>query len=269
MPERLARPDLAEKIRAALPFLRRYARALTGNQKHGDTLAAHALEALIAVSDTLETNENPKIEFFKAFHSVWQSWTPDHSETPDPAFAKAFERISKLQKGSREALLLHSLEGLSIKRVAYVMQKSEAEVDALLKTARRDIKAATSGAILLIEDEMIIALDLENIVSDMGHRVCGTARTHKEALELAEKTKPDLILSDIQLADESSGVDAVNDILQHGLDMPVIFITAYPERLLTGKRPEPSFLITKPYSEDQVRSAVSQAMFFSSTDKLG
>jgi hypothetical protein len=48
----------------------------------------------------------------------------------------------------------------------------------------------------------------------------------------------------------------------------VIFVTAFPERLLTGKRPEPAFLITKPYVEDQVRSAVSQAMFFASTETL-
>ena len=78
---------------------------------------------------------------------------------------------------------------------------------------------------------------------------------------------PNASLADIQLADNSSGIDAVADILQQ-VDAPVIFITAYPERLLTGERPEPAFLINKPYTEEQVRSAVSQAMFFSSTDTL-
>ena len=50
--------------------------------------------------------------------------------------------------------------------------------------------------------------------------------------------------------------------------VPVVFITAFPEKLLTGDRPEPAFLITKPYTEDQVQSAVSQAMFFATTETL-
>ena len=111
-------------------------------------------------------------------------------------------------------------------------------------------------------------MDLESVVADMGHRVTGIARTRDEAVTLAKAEKPDLILSDIQLADNSSGIDAVHDILAHYGDLPVIFITAFPERLLTGERPEPAFLISKPYSEAQVRSAVSQAMFFSSTKQL-
>ena len=76
------------------------------------------------------------------------------------------------------------------------------------------------------------------------------------------------ISDDIRLADNSSGIDAVNDLLTQFGELPVIFITAYPERLLTGERPEPAFLISKPYKEDQVKSAVSQAMFFSTTASL-
>ncbi|EEX14304.1 two-component response regulator [Citreicella sp. SE45] len=121
---------------------------------------------------------------------------------------------------------------------------------------------------LIIEDEAIIAMDLESIVADLGHRVTGVARTRSAAVDLAGKETPDLVLADIQLADNSSGIDAVNDILKSLGNRPVIFITAFPERLLTGERPEPAFLISKPYSEDQVRSAVSQAMFFSSTETL-
>jgi len=121
---------------------------------------------------------------------------------------------------------------------------------------------------MVIEDEPIIAMDIVDIVLSVGHAVTGIARTHAEALQLAKADRPDMVLADIQLADNSSGIDAVNDILKLFPDTPVIFITAFPERLLTGKRPEPAFLITKPFSEDQVRSAVSQAMFFASTETL-
>jgi CheY-like chemotaxis protein len=121
---------------------------------------------------------------------------------------------------------------------------------------------------MIIEDEAIIAMDIESIVAEMGHRVTGVARTRDEAVKLGKADVPDLILADIQLADNSSGIDAVNDLLRDLGNRPVIFITAFPERLLTGDKPEPAFLISKPYTVDQVVSAVSQAMFFSSTETL-
>ena len=80
-------------------------------------------------------------------------------------------------------------------------------------------------------------------------------------MKLAAETHPDLILSDIQLADGSSGIDAVNEILARTA-LPVIFITAFPESLLTGERPEPAFLVTKPFNEDMVKALISQALFF-------
>jgi CheY-like chemotaxis protein len=148
------------------------------------------------------------------------------------------------------------------------MQIDSDEVVGLIDTAVREMEASVSGRVMIIEDEAIIAMDIAAIVREMGHQVTGIASTRTEAVALAARERPDLILADIQLADKSSGIDAVNDILAQFDELPVIFITAFPERLLTGERPEPAFLITKPYSEDQVRSAVSQAMFFASTETL-
>ena len=130
------------------------------------------------------------------------------------------------------------------------------------------MESSVRGKVMIIEDEAIIAMDIHSIVSEMGHAITGIARTRNAAVEMGIRDKPDLILADIQLADKSSGIDAVNDLLGQFGEIPVIFITAFPERLLTGERPEPAFLISKPYSEDEVRAAVSQAMFFSSTETL-
>ncbi|NIY99954.1 response regulator, partial [Salipiger sp. HF18] len=184
------------------------------------------------------------------------------------ALAKAQDRLAKLTANSREALLLHTIEEFSLDEVAEIMQIDRSEAQQLVTLARQEMADAVSGRVLIIEDEAIIAMDLESIVADLGHRVTGVARTRSAAVDLAGKETPDLVLADIQLADNSSGIDAVNDILKSLGNRPVIFITAFPERLLTGERPEPAFLISKPYSEDQVRSAVSQAMFFSSTETL-
>ena len=115
--------------------------------------------------------------------------------------------------------------------------------------------------IMIIEDEALIAMDLQSLVENLGHDVQGVARTRKEAVALATEKKPGLILADIQLADGSSGIDAVNDLL-NTFEVPVVFITAYPERLLTGVRPEPTFLITKPYQPAMVSAVISQALFF-------
>jgi CheY-like chemotaxis protein len=176
--------------------------------------------------------------------------------------------MANLTPKSREALLLHSIEGFTQSEVARIMQTDDDHVARLIDSAQREMEASVRGRVLIIEDEPIISMDIAAIVREMGHAVTGIATTRSDAVNLAARERPDLILADIQLADRSSGIDAVNDILKLLDDVPVIFITAFPERLLTGTRPEPAFLITKPYHEEQVRSAVSQAMFFASTETL-
>ena len=260
--------DLGQTIGAVLPYLRRYARALTGSQTSGDNYAAATLEAILADRSGLTGASSPKVGLFHVFHGIWASTGAPITEEDEGPRATAQARLKNLTANSREALLLHTIEEFSLAEVSEIMQIAETEASELVTLARREMADAVTGRVLIIEDEAIIAMDLESIVADLGHRVTGVARTRAGAVDLAAKETPDLVLADIQLADNSSGIDAVNDILGALGDRPVIFITAFPERLLTGERPEPAFLISKPYSEEQVRSAVSQAMFFSSTETL-
>ena len=176
--------------------------------------------------------------------------------------------MANLTPNSREALLLHAIEGFTPSEIGMIMDVEPSEAESFIDIARREMEASVAGKVMVIEDEAIIAMDITAIVEEIGHKVTGVARTRAEAVELAAGDRPDLILADIQLADNSSGIDAVNDILGQFEDLPVVFITAFPERLLTGSKPEPAFLITKPFTEEQVRSAVSQAMFFASTETL-
>ncbi|MDU8911971.1 response regulator [Aestuariicoccus sp. MJ-SS9] len=264
----MSQQELSSAIGEALPYLRRYARSLTGNQTSGDNYAAATLEAVLSDRSTVDQCSDPKTGLFAVFHGIWVTTGAPAEIDPEGPDAKAQERLAKLTAGSREALLLHTVEGFDFARVGEIMEVGADEAQHLVEIARREMADAVSGRVLIIEDEAIIAMDLESIVTDLGHRVTGVARTREGARKLAGSDVPDLILSDIQLADNSSGVDAVNDILGELGSRPVIFITAFPERLLTGERAEPAFLIAKPYSEDQVRSAVSQAMFFSSTETL-
>jgi len=261
--------QLADLVGENLPFLRRYARALTGSQETGDTYASATLEALIEDPTIFEGEMSPRAALFRAFHLIWASAGSPVTEGDTAMSRRAQEHMRGLTPNSREALLLHSIEEFRTDEVAAIMQISEDEARELVARARQEMEDSISGRVLIIEDEAIIAMDIESIVAAMGHAVTGIARTRSRAVEIGLRDRPDLILADIQLADDSSGIDAVNELLRAFPDTPVIFITAFPERLLTGDRPEPAFLISKPYTEEQVRSSVSQAMFFASTEDLG
>lgn len=261
--------DLAHAIGRELPYLRRYARALTGSQSAGDSYAAATLEAILTDRSVMEGEPETRIGLFRTFHAIWQSTgQPVEAGETRGSEARAQALMANLTPNSREALLLRTIEELRYDQIARVMQVDQDEAEELVQIALGEMGRSIKGRVMIIEDETIIAMDLKGIVQAMGHEVTGVARTHTAAVELARKKQPDLILADIQLADGSSGIDAVNELLTEMGDLPVIFITAFPERLLTGDRPEPAFLISKPYSEEQVRSAVSQAMFFASTAEM-
>lgn len=258
-----------DHIANQIPFLRRYARALTGNQSTGDAYAAAVLEGMIADPNSVPGPDTARVEMFRMFHTIWHSSGAPVSEEERGRAAKAQARLAGLTVNTREALLLAAMEDFGADQVAHIIDVSVEEANQLIAIGQRELADAARGSVLIIEDEPIIALDLETIVTDAGHNVFGVAQTHSEAVEIGTDGRPDLILADIRLADESSGIDAVNDLLKAHGDVPVIFITAYPERLLTGEKPEPAFLITKPFRAEQVLSSISQAMFFSSTETLG
>lgn len=260
--------DPVTEIGHTLPHLRRYARALTGSQTTGDNFAAATLESMLEDPAMLQGHDSPKVALFRAFHLVWSSAGAPLGEADTRASAIAQAHMAGLTPNTREALLLNVIEGFTVDEIAAVMQVGVEEVNHFIQTALAEMERSVAGRVMIIEDEAIIAMHLSAILAEMGHGVTGIAATRTEAVELATRDRPDLILADIQLADKSSGIDAVNDILAQFSHMPVIFITAFPERLLTGTRPEPAFLITKPFTEEQVLSAVSQAMFFASTEPM-
>lgn len=266
----MATDDVSGELMLHLPYLRRYARALTGSQGTGDRYALATMEALIAEPDTFNV-ETAKTDLFHAFHKIWSSSGNPVAGDDDAAGlreSRAHMRLAALMPNTREALLLHTVENFMFEDIGKIMEISTAEAEETVERAFQDMSDMVTGDVLIIEDEAIIAMDLEGIVRSMGHNVTGVARTSDGAISLGARKLPDLILADIQLADGSSGIDAVNALLAEHGERPVIFITAFPERLLTGERPEPAFLISKPYTEQQVRAAVSQAMFFSTTAGL-
>ena len=248
-----------------LPLLRRYARALTGSQASGDAYVAAMLEALLQDPALLEEKLGPRVGLFRLFTQIWNSVSVNEGADNAPA-AVSEQRLSSLTALTRQAFLLLSLEGFSEEGVAHILHTDVAKVRELADTAGRELAAEIATDVLIIEDETFIAMDLESLVKNLGHNVIGVARTHTDAISLAKSKQPGLILADIQLADGSSGLDAVNELLK-SFEVPVVFITAYPERFLTGERPEPAFLISKPFQPAMVSAVASQALFFQRNSK--
>ena len=255
--------SLLERLAPHLPYIRRYARALTGDQRTGDNYVRVALEALAAGEKSLDTKLTPRVALYHVFHTIWCS-TGAQLEAADEDISRpddASHRLLRIAPRSRQAFLLTALEGFTPSETAQILDTGFDEVERLISEAQAEIDAELATDVLIIEDEPVIAADIEGLVRELGHQVLDIAATRKEATEAAMRKRPGLVLADIQLADGSSGIDAVKDILAR-FDVPVIFITAFPERLLTGERPEPTFLITKPFQPETVKAAIGQALFF-------
>jgi len=254
--------SLTAALTPHLPYLRRYARALTGSQTSGDAYVRALLEAMLEGNVKLDEEVPPRPALYRLFHSLWSTAGRNLPSAPDAPVTTAVEgRLQKLKPDNREALLLTTVEGFTPLEAAAILDCTEPEVELAVSAAMQAIDGDLASRVLIIEDETIIALDLESLVQETGHQVAGIATTRDEAVRMARKCKPDLILTDIQLADDSSGIDAAAAILRD-FDIPVIFITAYPELLLTGQRPEPTYLISKPFSRDTVKATIGQALFF-------
>jgi DNA-directed RNA polymerase specialized sigma24 family protein len=253
----------SQAVTQHLPFLRRYARALTGSQHSGDAYVAATLEALIADPSVVDQSGSPRVALYRLFTKIWNSVDINGMSDAGPANSKmpVEERLAHITPLPRQAFLLVALEGFSEEDAGKILDIEVRSLRTLVEQSGRELAAEIATDVLIIEDETFIAMDLEGLVENLGHRVLGVARTHAAALTLAKTKRPGLILADIQLADGSSGLDAVNELLK-SFEVPVIFITAYPERFLTGERPEPAFLIAKPFQPATVSAVISQVLFF-------
>ncbi len=256
--------SLLAKLAPHLPYVRRYARALTGDQATGDHYVRVALEAVAAGDRSMDSGLSPRVALYQVFHAIWCSsgaqLEPLGAEG-DEADQGAGRRLMRIAPRSRQAFLLTAVEGFTPDEAAQILGADFQEVETLIAEAQSEIDAELATDVLIIEDEPVIAADIEALVLELGHSITAIAATRGEAVEAVARAAPGLVLADIQLADGSSGIDAVKDILAK-LDVPVIFITAFPERLLTGERPEPTFLITKPFQPETVKAAIGQALFF-------
>ena len=209
--------SLSASIAPHLPYLRRFSRAVSGSQQSGDALVAAMLEAIVADIDIFPQASNARVSLYRVFARLFTSVV---IRVPDDQTGPAWERkaaanLTALSPQARQAFLLVSVEGFSDEEAAEILDVDLQQFNRLLAQASAEISRQVATDILIIEDEPLIAMDIEQMVESLGHRVVGIARTHSEAKALFDRTRPKMILADIQLADGTSGIDAVNEILNH------------------------------------------------------
>ena len=254
--------SMSEALAPHLPYLRRYGRALTGSQERGDAQVRATLTALLSGDQKLADGVPPRVGLYRAFHVNWSNAHDDPRFPQNESKDNRPDRLlHALASAYRAAVLLTSVEGFSLEEAGFVLDMTSYDVERAIVEAQNVLDRLLASRVLIIEDEPIIALDLENLLAELGHQVVAKAATRDEAVALAHAERPGLVLADINLGDGGSGIDAVTEILG-SFDIPVIFVTAYPEKLLTGERPEPAYLITKPFLPETVQATVGQALFF-------
>jgi CheY-like chemotaxis protein/DNA-directed RNA polymerase specialized sigma24 family protein len=259
--------DLAQKIGAQLPYLRRYARALSGSQARGDEYIRTCLEVLIEEPERVSDGNDLRMQLYRLFHDIWLPIAKLQSTPEAPSGSSVVARLEALPPRERQILLLTALEGFPIEGAAAVMRINPAEANSLLEQAWADVNRQMATTVLVIEDESVIAIDIAGIARELGHTVVGIAGSEREAVSIARTKRPGLVLADINLGAGGSGIAAVGKILQ-SMTVPVIFVTAFPERLLTGERPEPTYLVTKPFTPDTLKAAISQALSNASGERI-
>jgi DNA-directed RNA polymerase specialized sigma24 family protein/CheY-like chemotaxis protein len=255
----MAQPD---PIIAHVPYLRRHARLLTGSQELGDEFVRLCLELVVAEPQWLE-GDNLRVQLFRAFHAAWSRV---HETIADESTMGEVELVERVRQGlaglpsaERRTLALIVVEEFTYEDTAYILGITVDQVRRSVAKARSELLSRVSVSVLIIEDEQIVASDIARIVEDMGHRVAGMAAHQAQSVSLAEELKPGLVLADIRLEDDGDGIAAAQRILE-AYEVPIVFVTGYPERLLTGGGLEPAFVVAKPFDSEALKVTIAHAL---------
>lgn len=247
----------ARQLNEHLPYLRRYARALTGSIHDGDDLVMRCVEAAMLAPTRFGVPDRSRAALYALLHLLFDTNGEGRpSSSPHP-----IERaLATLPEPERRLYLLTTLERLTMAEAARVMVMPPEKAIEAVRRARDALRERMTARVLVVEDNPVIALDLQTVVADMGHEVCGTAAGEKQALALAEETKPTLALMDIRLAAGDDGI-AVARQMRERLGLKVIFVTAFASELERQRLEHLGTVVQKPFSAQDIRDAISRMVF--------
>lgn len=245
---------LYELVTKELPYLRRYARVISGNQMTGDLcVETLLLEHVITPQASDAHLPKDRIELFALLDEILVNFAPAPSLTEPNT---AFQRLSFL---SRRALFLTAVEQLDPTAVEMILKVRPHDLTVIMNETEKRLASSLATDVLIVKGTGRIALQLQEIVESLGHRIIAQANTRGDAVREARATRPGLMLVESQLADGSSGFGALDDIRKFH-KAPSIVITSLQDRMRIGRDNEPAFLVSTPLQVDHVKSVICRAL---------
>jgi CheY-like chemotaxis protein len=238
--------------RPPLGVVRQFSRAVFADRLIGDELMRMTMAR---VSIDPASSSSSVVDVMSAFLHSWRMAMAERPAKP-MLFSDAalIDALPAPPDNTRLLLLMVDVMGLQPAQAARVIGLQE-DPATVLERARRELRIEKAARAVVIEDEPLIAADIRSILERLGVEVTGEASSAAEAVKVAQETKPDIILADYNLDGRETGIDAVLGINSIH-DCPVVFITGFPDRVLQGEEIEPDFVISKPYTPENVRAAV-------------
>jgi len=231
-------------IALELPSLRRFARSMTGSQRAGDVYVSCMLDRLLLDPGLVSRGHPVKISLFRQLASILAS----ACESTQPTGYRAFELRAHR---ARQAWLLFAVEQMTVEEIAIVLDLGVSDIRGLLTGVAREVKQQSRAHVVIMEDDGALGLELAAMVERLGHEVAGIAQSSQKALTIIASLQPDLVIAEAHLLQSASK--------RGDLATTTICMSARPEELLTGLRPEPAFVLTKPFDVLPVEAMISQA----------
>ncbi|MFC4166211.1 sigma factor-like helix-turn-helix DNA-binding protein [Teichococcus aestuarii] len=263
--------DLLPVLRA----LRRYTHAALGSRVLADRVVEVALNDLLTDESRRPSKRSPgRLRLYRAVQDRLSSLLdcppphpgrlvealPEEAESQAHALVRLWlrRRLRRLTAPQRHALLLCHLEGFTPLQIARILRVDPGAARTLLAQAWAITVPPCPAEILIIEDEMLTALDMSMTMRDLGHTVLGIASSAREAEMLLKDGRPDLILSELRLA--TGAGQAMLRQLGAADAAPIVFVTASEEPIpLPGQR-APAFVVRKPFCARHLAMAVCDAL---------
>jgi CheY-like chemotaxis protein len=254
--------SLSEQIAMYLPLMRRYSRALLGSQSAVDSYVGAVLDAIIRRRELLSESYDVRLGLFKVLHDFLEQF--GLSPPPDDLASSKVRALHSLPLITREAFLLMAVEGFEESEVARILGVDIQTVRDEITKLGLALEPEIATRVLILDPDEESFSKISSVATAIGHEVLPFVDTPAEALALAEAREPGIIISEVQLRHGESGLNVVNRVLRVLKNpVPTIFLTAYPERFLTGPRPATTFLLSKPPFKPTTLSArVSYALLF-------
>ncbi len=235
---------------AELKDLRRYAYCILGNRSLSDMAVEAALNALASEMNALGCGALTRLDLYKKVNEAANDSPAIVSAAAAGGIFADFQRLSRQQ---RQIAALRAIVGLSYGEIATIMDLGKNAVRRVYCEALAEMRDKPA-AVLIIEDEVFIALDIQQIVRNLGLSVAGIAKNRAEALRMADLSRPKLILADYKLRDDS-GVDVVKAIREQ-MDANVIYVTSHPEVVAAARDCDDDLVISKPFNPRALAAAV-------------